>query len=100
MKQLIAALALALSLLAGCAAEQAHYGIAKLDDLKPGVTRERDLIRIFGMPSFTTSAKESASVWTWQFAPTEPDEHDGVALMSILIDDDGHMVKVTKLLRQ
>ncbi|OIN99141.1 MAG: hypothetical protein AUJ49_11675 [Desulfovibrionaceae bacterium CG1_02_65_16] len=99
MKRLFLALTLALSLLAGCAAGQVHYGIASLDELKPGVTRERDLVRVFGMPSFTTPANRSSTLWTWQYPPEDEGTHAGIALLSILIDDDGHMVRVTRLLR-
>lgn len=100
MRSILFATALALPLLASCAAGQTRYGVASLDDLKPGVTRERDLIGLFGMPTFTVPTRDNSSLWTWQYTPDQSESHDGLLYLTVLLDSDGRMVKVTKVIRQ
>jgi hypothetical protein len=93
-------LLLTLLLMAACAPKQVHYGIPKLDGLKPGVTTQQDLIRLFGMPTYTIPAAEGGQVWNWQYPPTNTEAGDGLQLFGVLINSDGQMVRISRVVRQ
>jgi hypothetical protein len=93
-------LLLALLLLAACAAKPVHYGIARLDNLKPGVTTQQDLIRTFGMPTYTFPTSEGGQVWNWQYPPTSTETGDGLQLFGVILNSDGQMVRISRVVRQ
>lgn len=99
MRSLFPALTITLPLLAACIGGPTHYGAPTLDAIKPGVTRERDLIRVFGMPTFTAPSRDSASLWTWQYTPEQAENHDDLVYLTILLDSDGRVVRIVKVVR-
>lgn len=99
-RKLAAALPLALLLLCSCAEKPSHYGIERLDTLQPNITTQRDLIKRFGMPTTVIPARDQAVIWTWQYPPTDPGTGDDLQLFSILINSDGQMVRIIRILRQ
>ncbi len=99
MRSLFPALTITLPLLAACVGGPTHYGTPSLDAIKPGVTRERDLVAVFGMPTFNTPARDSARLWTWQYTPDQGEDHDGIIYLTILLDSDGRVVRIVKVVR-
>lgn len=86
-------------LLAACVGGPTHYGLPSLDAIKPDVTHERDLVAVFGMPTFNIPARDKGRLWTWQYTPDQAEEHDGLLYMTILLDSDGRVVRIVKVVR-
>jgi hypothetical protein len=99
MPKVLATLSLLL-LLAACATRQVHYGFEKIDNLQPGVTTKQDLIKLFGMPTHALAARESYERWSWQYPPDMTAAGGGVYLFEVLLDPDGKLVRVMRVIRQ
>lgn len=75
------------------------YQCTVLENLQIGVATRQDFIRVFDIPTLTSSYKEGYERWQWNFDNRPPGRSDRLAMLVVVFHPDGTLYQISKVVR-